>query len=103
MKGECQMTYNYDGEDVTLNITQYTDGNTAVLINCTNGEPFGRLSVNTGVDLPENWIAVDTNNLPDAVDFIEDNNLGKHTGYSIPSGFCVYPVYELNIEKFNAE
>lgn len=43
---------------------------------------------------------VDTNNNPWAGTFIRNNKLGKKTGYVQPSGYCTYPLYEFNLERF---
>lgn len=47
----------------------------------------------------ENQAAIDTNNHPEAPEFIESNNLGHATGRTIKSGFCEYPVYEFDMNR----
>ena len=42
---------------------------------------------------------VDTNNCPWAISFIEQNGLGKATGYYGYSGFCKYPLYQFNVDE----
>ena len=39
---------------------------------------------------------VDTNNCPWVKEFLEDNHIAKFTGWSAPSGFCDYPLYEFD-------
>lgn len=34
-----------------------------------------------------------------AVEFVESNGLGENTGRTVRSGYCVYPVVKLNVEK----
>ena len=62
------------------------------------GEPYGDLSVNIE-PLPENCICVDTNNLSGAEKFIKKYKLGTDTGYTVSSGYCNYPIYEMDINK----
>ena len=37
---------------------------------------------------------VDTNNMPNAEDFINENKLGEFAGEYKNSGFCWYPLYK---------
>lgn len=84
--------------EVDVVIGKYnTWGNTAVEL-IEDGMPFATITVNL-CDLPENLACIDTNNCPWAEDFIKEYDLGKNTGVVIPSGFCKYPVYELNLES----
>ena len=43
---------------------------------------------------------VDTNNIPEAPGFIIENKLGEPTGDYAASGFCMYPLYRFNLDKF---
>lgn len=43
---------------------------------------------------------VDVNNCPWAPKFLQDNDLAHPTGRFGDSGFCVYPEYKFNLEKF---
>lgn len=61
------------------------------------GEPYADLSVNIQT-LPENCIAVDCT-WGDYCQLIEDNDLGTYTGRDLMSGYCSYPVYEMNMAK----
>ena len=80
--------------DVTPNVTKYMDGNLAIQLICTNGEPFGNLTVNLGEMLPPNMAYVDVNNMPDAERFIKEYNLGEPIGTTRRSGYCTYPLYK---------
>lgn len=61
------------------------------------GEPYGDLSVNIE-PLPENYIAVDCTYGPHD-EIIEDNNLGVFTGRYLSSGYCTYPIYEMDMNE----
>jgi len=51
-------------------------------------------------ELPFLQSTIDTNNNGmKMVDFLEANGFGRRTGQVIPSGFCVFPVFEFNAEK----
>lgn len=45
---------------------------------------------------------VDTNNLPFAEEFIEENHLGEPTGLMRWSGYCRYPLYTFDMERIKA-
>lgn len=81
----------YDNLYVGLICLEDTDNSYA-------GEPYGDLSVNIE-PLPENCIAVDTNNLSGAEEFIKKYKLGTDTGYCAYSGYCQYPIYEMDMNK----
>ena len=97
--------YDFDNKRVSIKPyrSYYTDNNnTAIILICDEGEykgeTYSTLSVNIR-PLPENRIAVDTNNCPNAEKFIKENNLGKPVGITLKSGFCAYPIYEIDLDK----
>ncbi len=49
--------------------------------------------------LGEGEAYIDTNNCPWAVDFIEQEELGKRNGRSGQSGYCTYPVVKFDMKK----
>lgn len=50
--------------------------------------------------LPFLQSTIDTNNNGDKMlDFLEKNGFGKRTGLAIPSGYCIFPVFEFNADK----
>lgn len=49
--------------------------------------------------LEEGEAYIDTNNCPWAVDFIEQEKLGKRTGRTGRSGYCTYPVVKFDMKK----
>ena len=82
----------------TLKPGSYANDHVAIQIMCEEG-PFGTLTVNIdGIEnYPKNCSCVDTNNLPEAEEIIKHLKLGQKVG-SLPSGWCVYPVYQFDIE-----
>jgi hypothetical protein len=63
-------------------------------------EPYASLTVNLW-SLKPTQIAVDTNNFPDALDFISQNNIWEVISYEW-SGFVIYPIVQLNDEFVKA-
>ena len=93
---------NYDAPyDVYARRSMYYDGNLAIVLFCNNGECYGNLTVNLGERLPSDMAYVDTNNMPDAIRFIEENKMGTFTGKKSRSGFCEYPLYRFDLNFFD--
>ena len=44
---------------------------------------------------------IDTNNCPWAESILTENNWGVPTGKQMASGFCIYPLYKLNLEEIS--
>ena len=42
---------------------------------------------------------LDVNNHPEAVRLVEENKLGKATGYVATSGFVTYPLYRFDLDR----
>lgn len=61
--------------------------------------PFARMTVNLDEKLDGNMAYIDTNNCKWATDFIERYSLGKDTGKRRESGWCTYPLYEIDLDK----
>ena len=86
--------------EVKIEESRYmNNGNLAISLMCYDDEfnfwePYGRLTVNFDEKLPANHAYVDTNNMPNAEDFINENKLGEFTGKYKISGFCCYPLYK---------
>jgi hypothetical protein len=85
--------------DVVLKVARYGNGNLAIQMEEMDHSPFARLTVNLLDKLPDSQAYVDTNNCPWAVEFISENGLGRDTGETKASGFCVYQLYEFDLEK----
>ena len=67
-------------------------------------EPLARLTVNLQdyKNLKDNQAFIDTNNCPWAEEFLKENKFAKPTGIMGHSGYCVYPLYEFDLEELNA-
>lgn len=84
--------------DVWLRLAEYSsNGNIALSLWCDDG-PFSMMSVNIE-DLPDNHVALDINNFPEGITLMQKYKLGKRTDEELFSGFCIYPVYELNMNE----
>lgn len=73
------------------------DGPLAIeLIDTEDGCPFCTLTVNIRDGVAhDNYTYIDTNNVPNAVEFIRKNRLGTFTGVYGYSGWCEYPLYRI--------
>ena len=85
--------------DVQIRMANYSDNkNLAIELFEPYEGPFARLTVNLGQKLPANQAYVDVNNCRWAERFIEENGLGVDVGKFGWSGYCIYPLYEFNME-----
>lgn len=72
------------------------------IVDLETGECWDTITVNLPAELligsldSSNFI--DTNNVSEAIDFLESNNIATFTGNYGFSGFCVYPEYTFNLE-----
>lgn len=82
-----------------INIRNYSNNNTALELVCEDGIPLAVITVNLGDLLKKNMAYIDTNNCSWAEDFLVDNDFGLPTGEYKASGFCIYPLYQLDLEK----
>lgn len=63
-------------------------------------EPWSTLTVNLSVKCRDNCAFIDVNNNgDDIIEWLISNNLGKLTGRTQLSGWCVYPEFEFNMEE----
>lgn len=62
-------------------------------------EPFATLTTNLHPLYGDNLAYIDTNNCSWAVEFIKKYKLGKPTGKTMQSGFCTYPLYEMDVKE----
>ena len=61
--------------------------------------PWQNLTVNLSVKCKPNCAYIDTNNNGyEIIDWLEQNKLGHCTGNLMPSGWCVYPEFEFDME-----
>lgn len=93
--------YEYKGSSVNLKPKFYKNGWPALVL-CLHGtnEIYFVLSVNLE-DLPvpgiPDFTFIDSNNEPEAVDFLVKNGLATATPTKRRSGFCEYPIVRLNL------
>ena len=84
-----------------LRVARYqVDNSMAIEIWNREDGPIARITVCiAGSMLADDEVVLDTNNCPWAVEFVESNGFGEDTGRRVRSGYCVYPVVKLNVEK----
>lgn len=91
------------GREVTvhLRINHYLNNGcmSIHLIDAESNEPFSNLTVNLGTKVPAYCGYVDINHLPEALQFIEEHNLGEFTHITGLSGFCEYPLYMFHADR----
>jgi cellulose synthase/poly-beta-1,6-N-acetylglucosamine synthase-like glycosyltransferase len=88
--------------NVYLEINKYVYNDTlAIIIQCSDGDVYGNLTVNIDDKLSgKNCAFIDTNNLGETIlDWIVRNKLGEPTGVIGFSGFCAYPEVRFNMEE----
>lgn len=89
----------YRGNNLYIEVNRYANNNNIALALVTdNGEPYAMLTVNIN-DLPEGLACIDTNNFADGLVLIEQYGLGTITDGLCFSGFCAYPIVELNMDN----
>ena len=89
---------------MTFELSSYVEnGNLYVgLISHDEGypEPWQNLTVNLGEKCKDNCAFIDVNNNGSAIiDWLIVNGLGDVTGKIIPSGFCMYPEFEFDMDE----
>ena len=80
-----------------------TTGNTYVGIHCKENdciEPYCNLTVNLDMQLGKGLAFIDVNNADKRLlRFLEKQGFITPTGVTMPSGYVVYPLYRLNLDK----
>ena len=84
-----------------MNIRSYSNNNTAIELVCEDGKQLAIITVNLGDLLERNMAYIDTNNCPWAENFLIDNDFGLPTGEYKVSGFCIYPLYQIDLERIS--
>ena len=90
-------------KNVKLEVSNYTYGG-GIYIGVYNDEegPISNLTVNVpGYNLKANEAFIDTNNAPEALDFIKQYKLGEVTEEFAISGFCSYPKVIFDMDKIS--
>lgn len=71
---------------------------------CVSPEMFDVITVNifeSDFLMEKDLAYVDTNNCPWAAELLKETGLATPVGTYGHSGFCSYPLYKFNLEKFN--
>ena len=94
----------YDDVEFAFTTSTYSaTGNTYVGITCIENdcfEPYCNLTVNLDMQLGKGLAFIDVNNADkNLLLFLEEQGFITPTGVTRPSGFVVYPLYRLNLEK----
>lgn len=85
-------------------VSKYRNGRLAVMLMCTNGEPFADLTVNlVDAPCPEGCAYLDTNNFPQGERFVALYRLAEPTGKYARSGYCTYPLYRFNMRALTGK
>lgn len=89
---------------VTLSISQYQNGATAIVVtDHSEGypQPYSKLTVNIpSVHITDGDLAfVDVNNCPWAEEFITDLEIAFPTGITHRSGYVDYPLYMFSLKE----
>lgn len=88
--------------DIKIIRTKYMDNDSIALIlfEADTGEEFAVITVNIEDGVANgNMTYLDANNCRWAEDFLVKNKLGKFAQNYGYSGFCVYPLYEIAVDK----
>ncbi len=63
-------------------------------------EPYCNLTVNLSVPLDKDKAFIDVNNIEARlIQYLSENDFISNTGYTKQSGYVLYPLYQLNLEK----
>ena len=83
---------------IGINIGKYSrNNNTAISLDCNEGK-FATITVNFNENLDEGMAYLDTNNCSWVEDIMKKYCLGEPTGEYKQSGFCIYPLYKLDLQ-----
>lgn len=90
--------YKFEGCRVYLETAEYMNNTLAVVMFNEDGELYGDVTVNLDHPMQSKQLAFhDENNMPGIGKWLEKNGLGSFTGVKACSGFCVYPLYLLDL------
>lgn len=97
-----QQTMLFNGCPIFLELHEYEkNGTLAILMVFDEGD----VVITKNLSSPKQTKTrayLDTNNVPGIEQFILDNGLGIKVG-SAESGWCTYPLYEINVESIKAK
>lgn len=88
---------------MTFELANYTENGNLYVGLLTHEEgypaPWQNLTVNLSFKCAPNRAYIDTNNNGnEIIAWLEKNKLGHCTGNLMPSGYCVYPEFEFNMD-----
>lgn len=95
----------YDSNySITFELAKYTENGNLYVGMLTDEDgytvPWQNLTVNLGEKCKDNCAFIDVNNNGSAIiDWLIINDLGDVTGNILPSGFCMYPEFEFNMDE----
>ena len=101
----------YMGHEVKLIRTYYASNGRLAIWMCGKSdhdyhdryEPLCVITVNIddGIEMPENMAYIDNNNMPDIIEWLEQNNVAnaRFTGEYGRSGYCRYSIYEFDLTQ----
>ena len=94
--------------EAEVELGEYNESGTVAVELWEDDGPYASLTVNLGkkalrdlLGKSENiaeYAFLDTNNFPEGVNVVENNNLGKFTGKVAFSWYCAYPLYHMNMD-----
>lgn len=91
-----------ENHNITFELANYLENKNlyvGMLVHHNCIEPWQNLTVNLSVKCKPNCAYIDTNNNGnEIIDWLEQNGLGFATGNLMPSGWCVYPEFQFNME-----
>ena len=83
---------------IGINIGKYSrNNNTAISLDCNEGK-FATITVNFNENLDEDMAYLDTNNCSWVEDIMKKYCLGEPTVKYKQRGFCIYPLYKLDLK-----
>ena len=100
MKDMYIKSYSWKNIKVDMELTSYANWGMAIVLRDKNNKEERGVLSKWICPLPENWMAVDTNNIPNAESFINRYNLGSKVDF-VQSWFCTYPIYSMNIKELD--
>lgn len=90
----------FSGEIVKCHVelnTYTRDGSTAIELWSEDG-PYAMMTTCLGSPPSKGCSYLDVNNFPEAFGIMEKYGFGEWTGRIVPSGFCTYPEFRLNLD-----
>lgn len=91
--------YDYCGIEIRIEKSQYQANGTLALILVTNDNDSDVITVNLShPEQSQTRAFLDTNHYPEIEKFFRENGLGRKIK-DVRSGWCLYPLYEINVNN----